>query len=77
MMQPIETQATILNVTDDATWKYSIEADIPAFDGDKTYMYMAWAKKQGPPPQVGATVLGTFQPYQRAKHDRVPIHRGQ
>lgn len=67
-MQPIETQATILNVTDDAKWKYSIEADIPAFDGDRSYRYLAWAKKQGPPPQEGATVLATFEPYQRAKY---------
>ena len=67
-MQPIETQATILSVEDDAKWKYSIEADIPAFDGDRSYRYLAWAKKQGPPPQQGATVLATFQPYQRAKY---------
>ena len=66
--QRIETEATILNVTDDANWKYSIEADIPAFDGDKPYLYMAWNKKQGPPPQVGATVLGTFEAYARAKY---------
>jgi len=68
MMQPIETQATILSVEDDAKWKYSIEADIPAFDGDRSYRYLAWAKKQGPPPQQGATVLATFEPYQRAKY---------
>ena len=67
-MQPIETQATILSVEDDAKWKYSIEADIPAFDGDRSYRYLAWAKKQGPPPQQGATVLATFEPYQRAKY---------
>ena len=67
-MQPIETQATILHVTDDAKWKYSIEADIPAFDGDRSYRYLAWAKKQCPPPQEGATVLATFEPYQRAKY---------
>jgi len=66
--QPIETQATILSVEDDAKWKYSIEADIPAFDGDRSYRYLAWAKKQGPPPQQGATVLATFEPYQRAKY---------
>jgi hypothetical protein len=66
--QPIETQATIMTVTDDAKWKYSIEADIPAFDGDRSYRYLAWAKKQGPPPQEGATVLATFEPYQRAKY---------
>ena len=67
-MQPIETQATILSVEDDAKWKYSIEADIPAFDGDRSYRYLAWPKKQGPPPQQGATVLATFEPYQRAKY---------
>jgi len=63
----IETEATILSVEDDASWKYSIEADIPAFDGDRSYKYLAWAKTQGPPPQVGAVGLGTFEPYQRAK----------
>ena len=67
-MQGIQTEATILDVTDDAKWKYSIEADIPAFDGDRSYRYLAWNKKQGPPPQVGATGLGTFEPYQRAKY---------
>ena len=67
-MQGIQTEATILDVTDDAKWKYSIEADIPAFDGDRSYRYLAWNKKQGPPPQVGATGLGTFAPYQRAKY---------
>ena len=68
MAQSIETEATILNVEDDAKWKYSIEADIPAFDGDRSYRYLAWNKKQGPPPQVGAVGLGTFEPYQRSKY---------
>jgi len=68
IVERIETEATILDVTDDASWKYSIEATIPAFDGDRSYKFLAWAKKQGPPPQQGATVLGTFQPYQRAKY---------
>jgi len=67
-VERIETEATILDVVDDASWKYSIEATIPAFDGDRSYKFLAWAKKQGPPPQQGATVLGTFQPYQRAKY---------
>jgi len=66
--QSIETEATILSVEDDAKWKYSIEADIPAFDGDRSYRYLAWNKKQGPPPQVGAVGRGTFEPYQRAKY---------
>jgi len=66
--QSIETEATILSVEDDAKWKYSIEADIPAFDGDRSYKYLAWNKKQGPPPQVGAVGLGTFEPYQRSKY---------
>ena len=68
IVERIETEATILDVVDDASWKYSIEATIPAFDGDRSYKFLAWAKKQGPPPQQGATVLGTFQPYQRAKY---------
>jgi len=63
----IETEATILAVADDATWKFSIEADIPAFDGDRSYRYIAWNKKQGAPPAVNSTVLGTFEPYRRAK----------
>ena len=67
MADKIETEATILSVEDDASWKYSIEADIPAFDGDRSYRYLAWNKNQGPPPQVGAVGLGTFEPYQRAK----------
>ena len=65
--QSIETEATILDVTDDSSWKYSINADIPAFDGDRPYRYLAWNKKQGPPPQVGATGRATFQAYQRSK----------
>ena len=68
MAQSIETEATILSVEDDAQWKYSIEADIPAFDGDRSYRFLAWNKKQGPPPQKGATGVGTFQAYQRAKY---------
>jgi len=68
MAQNIETEATILSVEDDAKWKYSIEADIPAFDGDRSYRYLSWAKTQGPPPQVGAVGRGTFQPYQRSKY---------
>ena len=68
MSQSIETEATILSVEDDAKWKYSIEADIPAFDGDRSYRFLAWNKKQGPPPQVGAVGRGTFEPYQRAKY---------
>ena len=68
MAQNIETEATILSVEDDAKWKYSIEADIPAFDGDRSYRYLAWNKKQGPPPQVGAVGRGTFEAYQRAKY---------
>lgn len=67
-MDKIKTEATILSVEDDASWKYSIEADIPAFDGDRSYKYLAWNKNQGPPPQVGAVGLGTFEPYQRAKY---------
>ena len=67
-MERIETEATILDVTDDANWKYAIEATIPAFDGDRSYKYLAWNKKQGPPPQQGATVLATFEAYQRAKY---------
>ena len=67
MAQSIETEATILSVDDDATWKYSIEADIPAFDGDRSYRYLAWNKKQGPPPQVGAVGRGTFEGYARSK----------
>jgi len=63
----IETEAIILTVVDDAKWKYSIEADIPAFDGDRSYKYLAWNKKQGPPPQVGATGLGRFEGYARSK----------
>jgi hypothetical protein len=66
--QSIETEATILGVEDDANWKYSIEADIPGFDGDRSYKYLAWNKKQGPPPQVGAVGLGTFEAYQRSKY---------
>ena len=68
MPQNTETEAAILSVEDDATWKYSIEATIPAFDGDRSYRYLAWSKKQGPPPQVGAVGLATFEPYQRAKY---------
>jgi len=64
----IETEATILDVTDDANWKYAIEATIPAFDGDRSYRFMTWNKKQGPPPQIGAVGLGTFEPYQRSKY---------
>lgn len=67
-MDTIQAEARILSVTDDASWKYSIEADIPAFDGDRSYRYLAWAKKQGPPPRQGATVLATFEAYQRAKY---------
>jgi len=67
-VERIETEATIVDVVDDAKWKYSIEATIPAFDGDRSYKFLAWAKKQGPPPQQGATVLATFEPYQRAKY---------
>ena len=68
MAQSIEAEATILSVEDDAKWKYSIEAEIPAFDGDRSYRFLAWNKKQGPPPQVGAVGRGTFEPYQRAKY---------
>ena len=67
MSQYIESEATILDVKDDAKWKYSIEAEIPAFDGDRSYRFLVWNKRQGPPPQVGATGRGTFEPYQRAK----------
>jgi hypothetical protein len=67
-VERIETEATILDVTDDANWKYAIEATIPAFDGDRSYKFLAWNKKQGPPPQQGATVLATFEAYQRAKY---------
>ena len=67
-MERIETEATILDVTDDANWKYAIEATIPAFDGDRSYRFMTWNKKQGPPPQIGAVGLGTFEPYQRSKY---------
>ena len=49
MSQNIEAEATILDVKDDAKWKYSIEAEIPAFDGDRSYRFLAWNKKQGPP----------------------------
>jgi hypothetical protein len=66
-VERIETEATILDVIDDAKWKYSIEATIPAFDGDRSYKFLAWAKKQGPPPQQHATVLATLEPYQRSK----------
>jgi len=66
--QNIETEATILDVKDDAKWKYSIEAEIPAFDGDRSYRFLVWNKKQGPPPQVGAVGRGTFEAYQRAKY---------
>jgi len=78
MGQIIETEATILDVADDATWKYSIEADIPAFDGERSYKYLAWNKKQGPPPQVGAVGIATFESYQRAKYyvDRGDIEAG-
>jgi hypothetical protein len=64
----IETEATIVTVADDASWKYSIEADIPAFDGDRSYRYLVWKKDQGPPPQIGSTVMATFAAYQRAKY---------
>jgi len=67
-VERIETEATILDVTDDANWKYAIEATIPAFDGDRSYRFMTWNKKQGPPPQIGAVGLGTFEPYQRSKY---------
>ena len=78
MTQSIETEATILSVEDDAKWKYSIEAEIPAFDGDRSYRFLAWNKKQGPPPQVGAVGRGTFEAYQRAKYyvDRGDIEAG-
>ena len=68
MSDRIETEATIVTVTDDASWKYSIEADIPAFDGDRSYRYLVWKKDQGPPPQIGSTVMATFAAYQRAKY---------
>jgi len=74
----VETEATIVTVTDDASWKYSIEADIPAFDGDRSYRYLVWKKDQGPPPQTGSTVMATFAAYQRAKFyvDRGDIEAG-
>lgn len=67
MTNKIETAATILTVSDDTNWKWSIEADIPAFDGERSYKYLVWRKQQGPPPQVGAVGLGTFEAYQRSK----------
>ena len=68
MSDRIETEATIVTVTDDASWKYSIEADIPAFDGDRSYRYIVWKKDQGPPPVAGSTVMATFTAFQRAKY---------
>ncbi len=78
MSDRIETEATIVTVTDDASWKYSIEADIPAFDGDRSYRYLVWKKDQGPPPQTGSTVMATFAAFQRAKYyiDRGDIEAG-
>ena len=67
MAQRTQTEATILAVSDDASWKFSIEADIPAFDGDRSYKYLVWKKDQGQPPQTNTTVLATLVPYQRAK----------
>ena len=61
-----EAEATILSVKDDG-WKYSLEADIPAFDGDRPYRFIGWNKKQGPPPQKGTTGVGTFEAYKRSK----------
>ena len=63
----IETEVIIVDVVDDAKWKYSIEAEIPAFDGDKNYRFIAWNKKQGPPPQIGAIGFGTMEGYSRSK----------
>ena len=67
MAQRTQTEATILAVSDDASWKFSIEADIPAFDGDRSYKYLVWKKDQGQPPQPNTTVLATLVPYQRSK----------
>ena len=78
MAQRIETEATIIDVKDDASWKYSIEADIPAFDGDRSYRYIVWKKDQGPPPQSGSTVMGIFTAHKRSKYyiDRGDIEDG-
>ena len=67
MSEKKETEATIIDVKDDSSWKCSIEADIPGFDGDKTYKYLVWKKEQGPAPNVGDTGMAILESYQRSK----------
>ena len=66
MSEKRQTEATIIDVKDDSSWKHSIEADIPGFDGDKTYRFLVWKKEQGPAPNVGDTGMAILESYQRS-----------
>lgn len=66
-MENIETQCDIVAVRDDNNWRYSIDADIPAF-GTRTFKYLSWRKGQGDPPEVGQRGIGTFEPYRRSNY---------
>jgi len=66
-MENIETQCDIVTVRDDNNWRYSIDADIPAF-GARTFKYLSWRKSQGDPPIAGERGIGTFEPYRRSNY---------
>lgn len=63
----IETQIQVVDVRDDASWKYSLDLDIPAF-GDRTFKYVTWRKTQGEPPMAGDTILGVLEPFRRSSY---------
>ena len=66
-MENIETQCDIVTVRDDNNWRYSIDADIPAF-GTRTFKFLSWRKSQGDPPVAGERGIGTFEPYRRSNY---------
>jgi len=66
-MENIETQCDIVTVRDDNNWRYSIDADIPAF-GTRTFKFLSWRKSQGDPPIAGERGIGTFEPYRRSNY---------
>jgi len=66
-MDNVITQAQIVAVKDDNNWRYTIDADIPAF-GTKTFRFLTWRKAQGDPPEVGDSVMGEFEAYRRSNY---------
>lgn len=66
-MNNVQTQCKIIDIKDDNNWRYSIDAEIPAF-GNRPFRFMTWRKTQGDPPDIDSVVMGEFSPYRRSPY---------